>query len=154
MAKLNASGRDLLEQMRAAIEAEYADEEADETGRKWDPLIEMAVYAANRSLSPAMRFAANREIAQYVYAKRKAIELDPSSDLRVLLVQFSDKGFIIDQSAERIEDQNGNGTRVENAKPALLQPPVDAPEQSQLDQNGRLAPGQGDDDLRGDRNIQ
>lgn len=153
MAKMNASGRDLLEQMRAAIADAYP-ELVDKT---WDPLISMAVFAANPDLSAAMKFSANREIAQYVYAKRKAVEIEADGEgMRVLLVQFSDKGFIIDQqSSQRIEDHsNGNGTRLADPEPLDVPLAGNAPEQPQDDAQGRFAPGLGDDDLRGDRHLQ
>lgn len=127
MPKLNASGRDLLKQMQTAIEEVHG----AKLERSWDPLIEMAVFAASPDLSKAQKFAANREIAQYIYAKRKAVELDADAGgMRIMLVQFSksDNGFIIeqDQQPALIEDQSHASTRQSDPEPSGEQSVGDA----------------------------
>lgn len=92
MAKLNTDGNDLLEQMRAAI-AEAWQAQAPKA-HLYDPLIEMAIYAASPTgLSPAQKFAANREIAQYIHAKRKSVEHSgDAGGLTILLARFTADG--------------------------------------------------------------
>lgn len=113
MTKLKAAGRDLLEQMRAAIAEAYPDHEFK---REYDPIVEMGIFAANPDLSAAMRFSANREIAQYIYAKKRSIEGDGDiGGIRVLLVQFSkDQGLLIENGVEVIngESDGSNGRQV------------------------------------------
>ena len=41
---------------------------------KWDPVIAMAEVANGNKADEGLRFAAAKEVAQYVYPKRKAIE--------------------------------------------------------------------------------
>ena len=42
----------------------------------WDPLIEMSLMAADRSLPEMQRFAILSEIVEYWYPKQKAVEID------------------------------------------------------------------------------
>lgn len=103
--KLNSSGSDLLQQMRAAIDEHWG---AQAPPRPYDPLIEMAIYAASPSgLTAAQKFHANREIAQYIHSKKKSVEHTGNDNgVRVLLVEFTrdGKGVIIDGSSEVIEN--------------------------------------------------
>ncbi len=87
MAKLKRTAEDLLAQCREAIAEEYPDSTPD---RDWDPLVEMAVLANDPNLARPLRAGLNKELANYFYAKRKAIEHSGGdTGAQVLLVQFS-----------------------------------------------------------------
>ena len=56
-----------------------------------DPIEALANISMDNSNTPELRFQANKELAQYVAPKRKAIEMDANLDggLKVNLVQFA-----------------------------------------------------------------
>ena len=58
-----------------------------------DPIEALANISMDNSNTPELRFQANKELAQYVAPKRKAIEMDANLDggLKVNLVQFAEE---------------------------------------------------------------
>ena len=58
-----------------------------------DPIEALANISMDNSNTPELRFQANKELAQYVAPKRKAIEMDASVDggLKVNVVQFAEE---------------------------------------------------------------
>ena len=58
-----------------------------------DPIEALANISMENSNTPELRFQANKELAQYVAPKRKAIEMDANLDggLKVNLVQFAEE---------------------------------------------------------------
>ena len=56
-----------------------------------DPIEALANISMDNSNTPELRFQANKELAQYVAPKRKAIEMDANLDggLKVNVVQFA-----------------------------------------------------------------
>ena len=58
-----------------------------------DPIEALANISMDTSNTPELRFQANKELAQYVAPKRKAIEMDANLDggLKVNLVQFAEE---------------------------------------------------------------
>ena len=58
-----------------------------------DPIEALANISMDISNTPELRFQANKELAQYVAPKRKAIEMDANLDggLKVNLVQFAEE---------------------------------------------------------------
>ncbi len=56
-----------------------------------DPIEALANISMDTSNTPELRFQANKELAQYVAPKRKAIEMDANLDggLKVNVVQFA-----------------------------------------------------------------
>lgn len=57
-----------------------------------DPIEALANISMDTSNTPELRFQANKELAQYVAPKRKAIEMDANLDggLKVNVVQFAE----------------------------------------------------------------
>ena len=99
MARISRSTADLLKEMREAIALEHGESRAE----RWDPLIELAVYAADPALPPIQKATANRELAQYLYPKLKAVEhTGGGGGLTLLLARFSEDGRVI------IDGQLGN----------------------------------------------
>tara|TARA_A100001201_G_C3930981_1_gene153589 strand:- start:171 stop:461 length:291 start_codon:yes stop_codon:yes gene_type:complete len=58
-----------------------------------DPIEALANISMDTSNTPELRFQANKELAQYVAPKRKAIEMDANLDggLKVNVVQFAEE---------------------------------------------------------------
>ena len=58
-----------------------------------DPIEALANISMDNSNTPELRFQANKELAQYVAPKRKAIEMDANLDggLKVNVVQFAEE---------------------------------------------------------------
>ena len=58
-----------------------------------DPIEALANISMDNSNTPELRFQANKELAQYIAPKRKAIEMDANLDggLKVNLVQFAEE---------------------------------------------------------------
>ena len=58
-----------------------------------DPIEALANISMDTSNTPELRFQANKELAQYVSPKRKAIEMDANLDggLKVNVVQFAEE---------------------------------------------------------------
>ena len=58
-----------------------------------DPIEALANISMDTSNTPELRFQANKELAQYIAPKRKAIEMDANLDggLKVNLVQFAEE---------------------------------------------------------------
>lgn len=58
-----------------------------------DPIEALANIAQDPNNTPELRFQANKELAQYVAPKRKAVELDATMDggLNVNVVSFNEK---------------------------------------------------------------
>ncbi len=58
-----------------------------------DPIEALANISMDTNNTPELRFQANKELAQYVAPKRKAIEMDANLDggLKVNLVQFAEE---------------------------------------------------------------
>ena len=58
-----------------------------------DPIEPLANISMDNSNTPELRFQANKELAQYVAPKRKAIEMDANLDggLKVNLVQLAEE---------------------------------------------------------------
>ena len=58
-----------------------------------DPIEALANISMDNSNTPELRFQANKELAQYVAPKRKAIEMDANLEggLKVNLVQFAEE---------------------------------------------------------------
>ena len=56
-----------------------------------DPIEALANISMDNSNTPELRFQANKELAQYVAPKRKAVELDAAVDggINVNLVSFA-----------------------------------------------------------------
>ena len=62
----------------------------------WDPLIELSVMAADRTLPERTRFEMLREIIEYWYPKQKAVEIDVTlgGQTGVLRVPTSPKDWV------------------------------------------------------------
>ena len=58
-----------------------------------DPIEALANISMDNSNTPELRFQANKELAQYIAPKRKAIEMDANLDggLKVNVVQFAEE---------------------------------------------------------------
>ena len=48
--------------------------------KKYDPLHAMIDIALDANTDPAIRLSCHKEVAQYIYAKRKAVELSAGPD--------------------------------------------------------------------------
>lgn len=88
MAKIKQSTEDLLEMLQKAVEDEYGPSDDP-----YNPLKRMAVAAENPGLSLAVRAGLNKEVAQYVYAKKKAMEVTGMDNTgpQIYLMQFSEQ---------------------------------------------------------------
>tara|TARA_Y100000401_G_scaffold117424_1_gene126171 strand:+ start:590 stop:880 length:291 start_codon:yes stop_codon:yes gene_type:complete len=57
-----------------------------------DPIEALAMISKDPANTPELRFQANKELAQYVAPKRKAVELDSmAGGINVNLVKFSEQ---------------------------------------------------------------
>ena len=57
-----------------------------------DPIEALAMIAKDQTNTPELRFQANKELAQYVAPKRKAVEMDAALDggIQVNVMKFDD----------------------------------------------------------------
>jgi len=53
---------------------------------KWNPILQMASIANDRSQSMELRFAACKEVAQYIAPKKKAVEITEGKTVRIQLL--------------------------------------------------------------------
>lgn len=61
--------------------------------RNYDPVLAMIDIAQDENADPAMRLQAHKEVAQYVYPKRKALEhsIDGDAGFKVVLEDYTSK---------------------------------------------------------------
>tara|TARA_Y100000590_G_scaffold419671_1_gene521613 strand:+ start:404 stop:745 length:342 start_codon:yes stop_codon:yes gene_type:complete len=65
-----------------------------------DPIEALAMIAKDTSNTPELRFQANKELAQYIAPKRRAVEMDASLDsgIKVNVLSFA-------EASKEIEDE-------------------------------------------------
>ena len=70
-----------------------------------DPIEALANIAQDTNNTPELRFQANKELAQYVAPKRKAVELDALVDggVNVNVIKFSDLKSNLGEEEEKEE---------------------------------------------------
>ena len=68
--------------------------------KKYDPLHAMIDIALDANTDPAIRLSCHKEVAQYIYAKRKAVELS-GKDSGAIHITFVDKAR--DRIATKLE---------------------------------------------------
>lgn len=113
--KISTSADELLEMCHEAIGQAYPDATPD---RPWNPLIEMAVFANDPELPRNLKAGLNKELANYFYAKKKAVEhTGDSQGTRVMLVKYSE------DNPDQIEVLGEQGAPVDPNKraPVLIQ---------------------------------
>ena len=73
-----------------------------------DPIEALANISMDTSNTPELRFQANKELAQYVAPKRRAVEMDALVDggLNVNVVQFSNQDEEDKDSAQQLSYEN------------------------------------------------
>ena len=73
-----------------------------------DPIEALANISMDASNTPELRFQANKELAQYIAPKRRAIEMDALVDggLNVNVVQFSNQDEEDKDSAQQLSYEN------------------------------------------------
>jgi|TARA_R110002051_G_scaffold11297_2_gene41239 hypothetical protein len=73
-----------------------------------DPIEALANISMDNSNTPELRFQANKELAQYIAPKRRAIEMDALVDggLNVNVVQFSNQDEEDKDGAQQLSYEN------------------------------------------------
>lgn len=80
----------------------------------YNPILEMAAIATDKEADLRVRYDAHKEIAQYIYPKRKAIEVEHSGEITQKVVNA--KPLSEDEWTERygdsLESAEGTATRL------------------------------------------
>ena len=73
-----------------------------------DPIEALAMIAKDTSNTPELRFQANKELAQYIAPKRRAVEMDALVDggLNVNVLQFAKQDEEEKDSAQQLSYEN------------------------------------------------
>lgn len=59
---------------------------------KWNPILQMAALANDRAQPMELRFAACKEVAQYVAPKKRSVEITDGKKVEIMLLYDRDGG--------------------------------------------------------------
>lgn len=138
MAGKRLSGKereDLMDEIRQLVAKVYPNR-----NRPFNPLMEIALIAANPNLPASTTYKANVELAQYFFAKPKAIETEPEAErnISIQIMQFPGAGV-----EARIVEEKAHAPVAEPPKPLVDRAPKAVAEDgSDGDPDAPSAPGE------------